>query len=90
MFKGKAALDRSIANAEEQAARVRESHANGDYIERTLELVTPPQRAGVPIQGSISQYVPYMRTPAEAGWRRAVTRAYEELELRRQLGLPVE
>ncbi len=89
LFKGKQSLDTSIANAEELIKRVKASHANGDYIERTLELVTAPPRAGTPVQGDISKYVPYMRTPAEASWRRAVTRAYEEIELRRQLGLPL-
>jgi glyoxylase-like metal-dependent hydrolase (beta-lactamase superfamily II) len=90
LFRGKQGLDVSIAAAEALIARVKESHANGDYIERTLELVTAPPRAGVPVQGEISKYVPYMRSPAEAGWKRSVTRAYEELELRQQLGLPID
>lgn len=89
LFKGKEALDTTIKNAESLIARVKESHTNGDYLERTLELVKAPERAGVPIQGEISKHVPYMRTPAAAGWQRAVTRAYEEIELRKQLGLPV-
>jgi len=89
LFRGKQALDTSIKNAESLIARVMESHANGDYIERTLELVTAPPRAGVPVQGDISKYVPYMQAPAEAGWRRGVTRTYEEIELRKQLNLPL-
>jgi cyclase len=89
LFTGKHALDTTIANAEALVARVKASHASGDYLERTLEVVTPPARAGASVQGGVSQHVPYMRTPADAGWRRAVTRAYEEIELRKQLGLPL-
>jgi cyclase len=90
MFRGKTGLDASIAAAESLIARVKESRANGDYVERTLELVKAPPRAGVPIQGEISKYVPYMRSPAEAGWRRSIIRTYEEIELRQQLGLPID
>lgn len=86
-FRGKESLEASIRNAENLIARVEESYAAGDYVERTLELVKAPARAAS--ANDVSKYVPYMSAPAEAGWQRAVIRTYEELELRKQLGLPL-
>jgi glyoxylase-like metal-dependent hydrolase (beta-lactamase superfamily II) len=86
LFEGKDALNKSITSTEALIAKVKASYDAGDYVDRMLELVQPPARARG--RTGYAQYVPYLTLASAEGWKRDYIRAYEEIELRNQLGLP--
>lgn len=86
MFKGKDALLKSITVTEELIAKVKASYDEGDYIDRTLEKMEPASR---PAPSGYAAYVPYLTLSFKDAWKRDIIRAYEELELRHQLGMPM-
>jgi glyoxylase-like metal-dependent hydrolase (beta-lactamase superfamily II) len=70
---GKAALDAAIANSTNFVGQIKTAYAYGEEIETILNGIQPPPDTS-----------PFL----QAWWRRTVIRGFEELELRRQLGLP--
>jgi len=72
VMRGKESLDAAIANVEKMVALVRESADRGDMVEETLQKIPPPPNT----------------SPVNTDrWRRVVIRTFEEIELRRQLGM---
>lgn len=89
-FRGKQGLAEAIAASEAFVAQVRASYERGEYIERTLALLTPPSKPRG--QPTLADYVPYLaveRYGEHAALRRAIIRLYEEIEFRKQHGMPV-
>ncbi len=86
---GKAALEKGIADTEAVVRQVKEGRARGEYLEQLIERLAASRPAPATPAGGLSRYVPYMSAPAGAAWTRNVTRVFEELELREQLGLPI-
>jgi cyclase len=90
MFKGKAANLQAITAAQELVDKVKASYGQGRYIEQTLAEIPPPQRAAsAPSGPTLATYVPYLSASPRAGWDRNLIRIYEELEMRKQQGMPV-
>ena len=88
--KGNAAQLQAIRTVEQLVDEVKRSYGRGEYIEQTLAAIPPPQRAAAAASGpSLASYVPYMAAPARAGWDRNIIRIYEEIEQRKQHGMPV-
>jgi glyoxylase-like metal-dependent hydrolase (beta-lactamase superfamily II) len=88
-FQGKKGLAEAIAKSEAFVQEVKQSYERGEYIEQTIAKMTPPTRPAGP---TLSDYVPYMsveRYGENAGWKRAIIRLYEEIEFRKQNGMPM-
>jgi len=85
---GTTALYRSVLAVEQLVNKVKRSYALGQYIEQTLAEIPAPQRSAS-AGPTLASYVPYMSAPAQAGWNRNLIRIYEELEMRKQRGIPV-
>jgi cyclase len=87
-FHGKQGLPEAIAKSEAFVKQVKDSYERGEYVEQTIAGMTPPPRPGP----SIADYVPYMsveRYGENAGWKRNIIRLYEEIEFRKQNGMPL-
>ena len=65
-------LNAAIAHGEKIVAQIMASAARGDNVEETLEKIPPPANAN-----------PFITLR----WRRVIIRGFEEIEMRRQLGL---
>ncbi len=72
ILRGKTALDAAIASSTQFVDQIKTRYAGGEEIETILTNMPPP---------------PDTNTFFQAWWRRTVIRGFEELELRRQLGL---
>ena len=72
VMKGKASLDAAIANSTKMVAQIMERVERGDAVEEVLQKLPPPANAP-----------PFITDR----WRRVVIRGFEEIDLRRQLGL---
>lgn len=89
-FRGKQGLDEAIAGSEAFIRQVRASYERGEYIEKTLALLTPPPAPRS--EPTLADYVPYLsveRYGEHAARRRAIIRLYEEIEFRKQHGMPL-
>jgi cyclase len=89
-FRGPQGLAEAIAAAEVLIQEVRASYERGEYIEKTLALLTPPPAP--PRKPTLADYVPYLsvdRYGEHAARRRAIIRLYEEIEFRKQFGMSV-
>lgn len=87
---GKASLEAAIETIDKLIGAVKASHARGEYLDMTIENIPSPRPlAGLPAGASLSSLVPYMSAPAAGGWRRNITRAYEEIEILKQHGMPI-
>jgi glyoxylase-like metal-dependent hydrolase (beta-lactamase superfamily II) len=87
-FRGKTGLAEAIKASEEFVQKVKASYERGEYIEKTLALLTPPVAPRG--QPTLSDYVPYIsvdRYGPHASRKRAIIRAYEELEFRKVNGM---
>ena len=87
-FRGKKGLPEAIKSSEEFIDKVRASYERGEYIEKTLALLTPPYTPSA--TPTLSDYVPYIsveRYGPHASLKRAIIRAYEEMEFRRVNGM---
>lgn len=83
-FRGKKGLAEAIASSQEFIDKVKASYERGEYIEKTIALMMPPDKPkGAP---TLNDYVPYIseeRYGPNASLKRAVIRLYEELEFRK-------
>ncbi len=87
-FRGKKGLAEAIQSADEFIEKVRASYERGEYIEKTLALLTPAYTPRA--TKTLSDYVPYIsveRYGPHASLKRAIIRAYEEMEFRRVNGM---
>jgi len=90
LLHGKSALEKSIQNSQSLVDAVKAHYARAEYLDLVIAgIPSPAALASTPAGTTISSYVPYMSGPASGGWTRNITRAFEEIELRKQLGLQV-
>ncbi len=74
VMQGKASVDAAIAAGEQVIAKVKEAADRGQSIGVVLQKMPPPDNA------------PFF---VSDGWRSIVVRTFEEIELRRQFGMPL-